>query len=300
MNGLDIRFAASLADAQAALEEGYEPVECSFGCESVMGDLQMDHHGAWSHLPGVAVRAHGELFGRRAEDPRFVVTGVADPDAVGAIVGLAGLHRLTPDEAALINECDVDPMAIGSLLARGDAGIRLLRLVQLCRSAGPSTGQAGFECAVRLFLTVYGQPLTPAIREEVRSLEQQRLDRATDDVLLGKACAFACSQFWAFDVWYRLRPIVVAYLDKQARITIGARSLVDATAFGPEGLLSLAQALDAEFGDRLGTGWGGRRIMIGSPRDTAVKKELAVDVFRWVEARLDGLSGSRSAAFTPP
>ena len=66
------------------LDEGYEPVECSIGGRSIVGDLQMDHHGELSHLTGVAIRAY-ENYGARKDDPRFVVTGAADADATFAI-----------------------------------------------------------------------------------------------------------------------------------------------------------------------------------------------------------------------
>lgn len=40
--------------------DGHEPIECSFGTDgSVLGPLNMDHHGAESNREGVAIRAHG-------------------------------------------------------------------------------------------------------------------------------------------------------------------------------------------------------------------------------------------------
>lgn len=84
-----IKHVNTTVEAIELLEQGYCPVECSIGGESIVDELSMDHHGVLSHLEGVAVRAYRDYFGVRKSDPRFVVTGAADADATFAIAALS-------------------------------------------------------------------------------------------------------------------------------------------------------------------------------------------------------------------
>ncbi|MEI6288553.1 MAG: hypothetical protein WCP18_03165, partial [bacterium] len=99
---LTIKFVKTASEAVAALEQGFEPIECSFGSEgSVVGSITMNHHGDHSGLEGVALRAYRDHFGARKSDPRFVVTGAADADACFCIASLAGLLPHKSREAEL-------------------------------------------------------------------------------------------------------------------------------------------------------------------------------------------------------
>ena len=89
---IDLKFSNDYGEVCRLRDVGYEPIECAFGqFGSVMGPLNMDHHGTESHREGVALRACRDLYGARREDPRFAVTGAPDADAVLAIIALAGL-----------------------------------------------------------------------------------------------------------------------------------------------------------------------------------------------------------------
>ena len=90
-NPLRIRVIATTTEARRILRGGYCPVECGFGASSVVCRLRIDHHGPLHELPGVAVRAYTESFGRRAARPWFAVTGYSDEDVTWAIGSLAGL-----------------------------------------------------------------------------------------------------------------------------------------------------------------------------------------------------------------
>ena len=70
---LDLQFTNDIKEAQRFCDLGYEPIECAFGqYGSVMGPLNMDHHGTESHREGVAIRACRDHYGARMSDPRFV------------------------------------------------------------------------------------------------------------------------------------------------------------------------------------------------------------------------------------
>lgn len=90
-NELKVVVSNDANEIRSLVSEGYCPVECSIGGESIVDELSMDHHGELSHLESVALRAYRDHFAQRKEDPRFVVTGTCDADAAFAIASLAGL-----------------------------------------------------------------------------------------------------------------------------------------------------------------------------------------------------------------
>src|SRR5438045_777192 len=90
MEKLIITYVTTAEAAREAVQEGFCPIECAFGAESVVDDLQLDHHGDLSGLEAVATRAYGMHFGARASDPRFVVTGAAGAETPFVIAALAG------------------------------------------------------------------------------------------------------------------------------------------------------------------------------------------------------------------
>ena len=95
MKKLEIAFAKTAAEAIKFVELGFCPVECSYGGVSVVDDLNMDHHGVTvdgrdlSELESVAIRAYRDCYGKRFNDPRFVISHI-DADCTFAIASLAG------------------------------------------------------------------------------------------------------------------------------------------------------------------------------------------------------------------
>ena len=77
-------------DVKNMVGVGYCPIECSFGDFSIVDKLEMDHHGAYSHLESVAVRAYRDFYGKRKDNPKFVVNHI-DADCIFAIAALSGL-----------------------------------------------------------------------------------------------------------------------------------------------------------------------------------------------------------------
>ena len=95
MKKLEIAFAKTAAEAEKFMCQGYCPVECSYGGVSIVDNLDMDHHGVTadgrdlSKLESVAIRAYRDCYGKRYQDPRFVISHI-DADCTFAIASLAG------------------------------------------------------------------------------------------------------------------------------------------------------------------------------------------------------------------
>lgn len=286
MSKLKITFTNKHAEAERLCTVGFEPIECAFGqYGSVMGPLNMDHHGTESHRDGVAIRACRDHYGARAEDPRFVVTGAPDADAVLAIIALAGLvpkQNLTPTFYQLVNRFDIDPIGID--LFEEEKGIELAWFNQL---QGLKQSEGGFRLAIEAMTGLLLKGLDSSERSKLERADESRRRTALEGVrsLLDKKgyplslpqpplgpirrhelvaqspslIVVTHSPVWGFDVWYRMAPVVVSYADRLKKITIGVADTETAKVlFGPAGLNGLWP--------HLGQGWGGRESVGGSPR----------------------------------
>lgn len=275
-------------------DDGYEPVECAFGQHgSVLGKYALDHHGTESHREGVALRACRDLYGARRKDPRFVVTGTPDADAVLAIIALAAL---VPQESIpesfyrLVDRQDVDPIGL-DLLADPDG----LPLAWFNQRPELHQSEAGFRRAIKDMTHVLLHGLPPAERQRVAASDRSRRQRALEGIVLlldwdGRRVPIPAepelcpvrrgddltpltapvlvvnSTVWGFDLWYRVAPVVVSYASRQAKVTLGCPDKATSERiFGPGGLQTVWP--------HLGTGWGGREAVGGSPR--GVRLQLA-------------------------
>lgn len=284
---MQIAFTHDYREACALRDAGYEPIECAFGqYGSVLGEFALDHHGTESHREGVALRACRDLFGARRADPRFVVTGTPDADAVLAIIALAGLvpkDRIPRSFFELVNQHDTDPIGL-PLLDSAD-GIALAWFNQRERLM---QSEEGFRTAIGHMTRLLEKGLTPGERAQVVSKDRGRRRRASDGMIAlldrdGRSLPFPTdpdaqpvrrgaaavegaarilvvrSVVWGFDLWYRLAPVVVSYAERMAKVTVGCPDGATADAlFGPGGLDHAWPAL--------GKGWGGRGTIGGSPR----------------------------------
>lgn len=268
-----------VADAAKYLRQGFEPVECSFGVDgSVVGMLQMDHHGSFSHLEGVALRAYRDHWGACRLNRKFVVTGAADADACFAIAALCGLlphpkaaeiaaeHGRTarPEEcrditalAQHVNLLDTDP--IGNSTVETEEG----RLLTLWNVLGNGMDDLAFYSGVHLWRRLLTSPPQSLIDAAV-SEKAYRIRAAQDAYrafpsINSRVLFVAGCDVWGFDVWYQTAPVVVSYT-KRGGVTIGCVSEAKAAElFGAGGLANVWPRLQPY-------GWGGRSTIGGSPR----------------------------------
>jgi len=288
------------AEIRRLTAEGFCPVECSIGGESITDDLQMDHHGELSHLEGVAVRAYRDHFGSRREDPRFVVTGNADADATFAIAALAGLlphpsrevefegkppfivKGMTADLSVLaetVNLLDTNPIGVditqvphgenvktwNAMTAKNDDTLGLYTGVGMWVNL-----TTGNPTILKTFFTAANESEKARIAEATADL-QERSERVSPEVLFLNG-----SKSWGFDVWYGRKletgtsedpngwdaPVVVAFVERGENVTIGCpNNAVAEEIFGEGGLKNVFPKLNA-----LCEGWGGREAIGGSPR----------------------------------
>ena len=284
----------SIEQVRFYVDQGYCPIECSIGGESIIDNLKMDHHGKWSTLEGVAIRAYRDHFEARANDPRFVVVGSADADATFAIAALAGLLHdpftipraslNRPDclsLAHLIDRIDRDP--IGVNFSNHYNAHYLLTWNALMRSSRDTLGlYTGVGLWVNLLTAPAGR-LAPLFVASMET-EKQRIAQATMDLSnrsenIDGVVFMNQPEVWGFDTWYGRKdasspntplgwrhPVIVAWT-KDCNITIGCPNVAVAEAiFGEGGLKNVFPSLDAFFTNPELKGWGGRESVGGSPR----------------------------------
>ena len=280
------------------MEMGYEPIECAFGQRgSVLGPLKMDHHGTESHREGVAIRACRDHFGARMNDPRFVVTGAPDADAVLAIVALAALVPkacIKPSFYDLVNRFDVDPIGID--LFEEDDGAELAWFNHL---QGLEQSEKGFRMAIDAMIKLLTTGVDQSQIQQTRRTDAARRRTAEQGICasfgydgqqkLSSVSSYGSikrgqqaieseaivvvtrSPVWGFDVWYRMAPIVVSYAERLKKITVGVSNKETAELlFGPGGLDKLWA--------QMGSGWGGRESVGGSPRGEEQPFEMTTKV----------------------
>lgn len=292
-NKLIVRVTNDASEVRDLVSQGYAAIECSIGGESIVCDLEMDHHGERSHLESVAIRAYRDHYGARAEDPRFVLVGSPDADATFSIAALAGLlphpsvevpaylpphvkkskQRDLITLAQTIATIDTDP--IGRDLSSMPCGAELL----LWNALMSFSEDSDMSAVAGVFLWLQISASAPSRKPMVDSAlmtESQRREAAQDEVIvdLGYGVGYIeSSSTWGFDVWYgRLTDhdantpagwrfgVILARVAASGAITIGCpNKAVAESLFGEGGLNNVFPNLPKE-------GWGGREAVGGSPR----------------------------------
>ncbi len=306
MANITIAFSKDVETVKSLMAQGFCPVECSFGGVSVVDSLELDHHGSKSHLESVAIRAYRDFFGKRAEDPRFIINHI-DADSIFAVAALAGL--LPHPEAAksmpvflqktwgvdllplaqTIAIMDTDPigrdiisMPMGSVLAAWNSLF----------GANANDELAAY-AAVEGFRRLLTQPSAKVFVSAAENAENERREAALADLRErghknGKVMTIKQSRVFGFDVWYQRNvevggpteaagwdnPIVVSWLEGAENITMACPNKeVAEELLGKGGLMNVFKALNAHYGLAEGSGFGGRETIGGSPRGQKMTEE---------------------------
>lgn len=313
-----IIVASNAEEAKEFVSNGFCPIECSFGLESIIDDLNMDHHGVWSHLEPVSIRAYRDLFGKRKDDPRFVLAS-ADLDATFAAMALAGLlphpdrnvsntpdflkTGLTKDLSALaetIARIDMNPIGLNiPSLPYGDI---VLTWQAMCQNNRDTLGAMGGAAVLRT-LTEGNPNQLRAFLAAAQAAEEGRVKCSIEDltergVIIDGVLVIKESRTFGFSEWYGKRygrgiedisaedpdgwthPIVLAWVGRGHNVTIGCPN--DAVAehlFGRGGLKNV-------FPKLYPVGWGGRESVGGSARGIEISWEQVVEAAKTVAASI--------------
>ena len=287
-----ITVASSAEEATQALNEGFCPVECSFGEVSVVDELMLDHHGDLSHLPP-ACRQGEAAWGARRDDARFVVTGGADADAVMAIIMVAGLLDPATIQPLLsvIAQRDVSPHVDMVTACREDKQVTALLWWLQQRWASWQAAVEGMVTAVTKVLDDENA-FADVLAAEVARQEAARIVWQSG-IQIGDVRVLDVPENvgFGFDVWYRYTSFVVARFRKYGNITVGATDEASARRYGDRGLLDL-------FDDLPGA-WGGRPTVGGSPRGQKMAWEDAIHAAQLLSTKVGrGCACGRPAAAT--
>ena len=311
MTQITLVLSNNVSEIRDLVSQGFCPIECSIGGESIVDDLQMDHHGSLSHLEPVSIRSYRDLFAVRKDDPRFVTTGVADADATFTTAALAGIiphpsrevapnlpppvkGSMTKDYSALaetVARVDLSPIGLNiPLLPYGEM---LLTWNAFTAVTGRST--LGYYQGVGLWASfMEGNPaqIGPFL-SAAKEAELNRVAASIADLergcVVGGVLLIKGSRVFGFPEWYGRvedqpfdsidgwrHPVVLAHLERGRNITMGCPNQEVAEAiFGKGGLKAVFSALSPE-------GWGGRESVGGSPRGVELTDEQAEGAARVV------------------
>jgi hypothetical protein len=303
-NDIRIKIVNTYESAIALRDEGWTPVECSFGDMSVVNEFKLDHHGPYRELEGVAIRAYRDLFAKLKHDPKFVVTGFPDEDATFAICSLAGIiphpsfagkFPSAPENvqivsqmdltsiAILINDVDLDPNLALSLIDSYRGRIVLSWRQQGHKNCRDKLAWYGGIDRWRTILTSQNSDfINAAIDSQVANIE--KVLKANAQEISERVVVVDFSNLGPNSIYYRVwldkYPILVAYMGSsynQGNCSFAVSSSEKAKELlGKRGLINVYQHLYP--GD-----CGGREIIGGSSRTLAITWDEACNYGRQIE-----------------
>lgn len=301
MKSLEIIVKKNIMDVQNLATVGYCPVECSFGDKSIVDSLEMDHHGEKSGLESVAIRAYRDHFGKRAEDPRFVVNHI-DADCIFAIAALAGLlpHPNSQYAASLpVFKQKVwkqDLLLLAQTIATIDTDPIGRDIIAMPFGSHLITWNAMFgfnvddELGALAAIQGWRQLTTAAVAvkpylDAAEASEKARCEAALADLnergeKVGQVAIIKGSRVFGFSEWYQRNlkgfstevagwdnPIVISLVEGLDNLTFGCpNKAVAEQLFGTGGLMNVFAKLNELYALEVGNGFGGREGIGGSPR----------------------------------
>ena len=287
MRKIEIVVAQSAAQAEALRRQGYCPVECSFGEVSVVDELILDHHGELSALSPVCIRSFERHSGKRADDPRFVVCGGPDADAVLSIIALTdAVNVLTFKESGSVHEDFHELYELAALRDRDPH----VDMVEQCKKNSVNTILLWFlqqrfrdwSVAVAGVVDACDQWISdPDCFQYCLEKEQSRKEQSSVDMEAGTVFPVNGTELsillvepdggFGFDVFYQKHDFVVLFVSEHGTVTVGARDAETAKKLGSRGLLDVFEELSKEQ-----PGWGGSETVGGSPRGQKMEMMDAV------------------------
>jgi len=274
---LEIVVAEDATQAKKYKKQGYCPVECSFGEISVVDELFLDHHGQLSKLDPVCIRAFERHSGKRADDPRFVVTGGPDADAVLCIIALSDAVNFMRFSSTGSRHGDLHDLY--KLAARRDRDPHV-DMVKACQKNSGNTVLLWFlqqrfrewDSAVEGMISACNKWMSDqSCFMHCLEAEQGRKEQAAEDMKNGTVFPVYSTELsillvepeggFGFDVWYKKHDFVVLLNKEHGTVTVGARDVETARKLGDRGLRSLFEELSKKQ-----PGWGGSPTVGGSPR----------------------------------
>jgi|SRR3989338_9234121 len=288
-NKVELKYANTLHEAQEASDSGYEPVECAFGKTSIVGSLQLDHHGSYSHLNAVSIRAAKYALEGK-EKYQFVIAGSPDNDQMYAVAALSHNIPIKLEDAEAIAELDTDLIGRDQTLPRY---IKSLMFEQ--RTHGISRDLPGAEKALEILVDLYSRDIPKSEIEKAIDKEEQRRKRMISYVVSSEKdkIALAVSPEKGFPEWYQIAPVVVSYNPEFKSISIGlcpkrGPPFSEKNGFdllGEKGLMPLYSLLDEKLNKK---GHGGREVVGGSPRGLAMSYEDALKTYAILKSEIEG------------
>jgi len=286
-------YARDAREAESYRDAGWEPVECSFGKESIVGPLRLDHHGPLADEEPVSIKAAKLVL----DNPeimvsKFVVAGMPDPDAIYTILVLSRTIEPSLSIGNAIAELDLDPIGIDR--TQGD----YLRNVLFDMYEERELSIKGYLRACLVGRTAFSTdaPSADDIQRAVE-YEKQRIAEASKAVVRRSThCILVVSDRVGRDVWHNVE--VGAPLVVQFKPTLGVMTLSGCTRLGAERMGSLSvfdllgplglEVAYPHMDNLLGlAGSGGRPDIGGSPRGALITLEDANRVYQAMVDRLN-------------
>ncbi len=282
---IQLGYVRNTGSAKSYLFRGYEPVECSFGkFGTVVGPFVLDHHGEYSHEEPVSVKsAKLALNPNWKKINKFVVTGMADPDAVYTILALSKIISPNLEIAQAIGELDIDPVGINRIAEP------YLRVPAFEMQYKIKLNEKGYSDALEIGAVVFdSEPIGKNLEEKAKSYERDRIRNINEHIKdIRNNVLFLEIDGPVRDVAHLKAPIVVQYkpnlnvltisgLSENAAKKLGMRSVYE--IFGTSGLKSIYPELEKIVGE----GIGGREEIGGGPRHATISREQSLNVYELI------------------
>jgi len=273
-------FVTTKEEALLLRAYGFEPIECVFGDESVVGPLGMDHHAQHSKEPPVSLKA-ARLALSEGFIPvfNFAVSGLFDADAVSAI---GYLNKTIPPDmevAKAIALLDTEPIGIDRTKM---PFVRIPAFEYMTRNLERNV--VGYAMALEIAKEVFHPNMSPEYLHMGRTYEKRRLKDIPHQMMhTNKHFGFAVTD-GVIDDHFNFAPIIVQYRPGDKRVSIkgltelGSKRMKQPSVynlFGENGLEEIAPKLSHTFN----MGFAGRPHVLASQKGRDIQYSFARGIY---------------------